>query len=79
MKYPVHTLLMTLFLQLFPDNAHAYIDPGTGSIVIQVLIAGFLGAVFILRTFWSKITGLFSSKTKQGFSDSDEDKIQADD
>ncbi len=30
-------------------NPMAYIDPGTGSLVIQALIAGFLGALFALR------------------------------
>lgn len=36
-------------------NIHAYIDPGTGSLIIQVLIASFFGALFLLKVFWGKV------------------------
>jgi hypothetical protein len=36
-----------------PTRAHAYIDPGTGSFIIQALIAGFLGALFYFN-FYSR-------------------------
>lgn len=42
-----------------------YLDPGTGSILIQVILASVLGFLFIIRTkiasafkwLWNKITG----------------------
>jgi hypothetical protein len=37
----------------------AYLDPGTGSIILQSLVAGFMGAMFVIKLFWSKITGFF--------------------
>jgi hypothetical protein len=33
----------------------AYIDPGTGSMIIQILVATFAGALIATRTYWSKI------------------------
>jgi hypothetical protein len=33
----------------------AYLDPGSGSIILQVLIAALLGASFFLRGFWMKL------------------------
>jgi len=45
----------------------AYLDPGTGSFILQVLAAGFLGGLFAVKTFWNNITTFFSnlvSKTK---------------
>ncbi len=33
----------------------AYIDPGTGSFLIQMLIAGIVGAGFVIRMFWESI------------------------
>lgn len=33
----------------WPSPAHAYIDAHTGSLLLQSLIAGFLGAAFTLR------------------------------
>ncbi len=41
----------------------AYIDPGTGSVFFQMLIAGILGGVYLIRgyirTFFSKVRALF--------------------
>ncbi len=31
--------------------ANAYLDPGTGSIIIHALIAGFVGAVFVIKIY----------------------------
>ncbi len=36
-----------------------YIDPGTGSYVLQVVAAGVLGAMFALKMFWHRIAGFF--------------------
>lgn len=37
----------------------AYIDPGSGSILVQVILASCIGGVAI---FWSKIKALFAGK-----------------
>jgi hypothetical protein len=37
----------------------AYIDPGTGSYVLQMALAGLLGAGYTLRRFWGTIVGWF--------------------
>ena len=53
--------LIGLTVGLWPQPAHAYIDPGTGSFVIQGIIAAVVGASFALKVFWrrivSKVTG----------------------
>lgn len=41
-------------------NAHAYIDPGTGSYILQIVIAGLVGAAFTLKLFWRRIQLFFS-------------------
>ncbi len=33
----------------------AYIDPGTGVLIIQVAIAGAIGGLFALRAFWGRV------------------------
>lgn len=54
-----------LFL-IFAKRTYAYLDPGTGSYLFQVLIAGFVGGAFFIKTFWKNIsnfvTSLFSKK-----------------
>jgi hypothetical protein len=41
-------------------SGKAYLDPGSGSVLIQLLIAGLLGAAFILKVSWKKIKAFFS-------------------
>jgi len=41
-----------LALLVFQQPAHAYIDPGTGSLILQGLVALFVGAAFTLKTFF---------------------------
>ena len=40
--------------------ANAYIDPGTGSYVLQVVAAGLLAAAFMVKSFWNRIARGFS-------------------
>jgi len=35
--------------------AHAYIDPGSGSYVLQMALAGILAIVFSLKMFWQRL------------------------
>ncbi len=42
-----------------PAKAPAYLDPGTGSFVLQLLIAGFLGLVLAIKIFWNRIVTFF--------------------
>ncbi len=41
-----------------------YIDPGTGSYIIQVLIAGLLGFLFVIRNFLRTWGGKFLAMMK---------------
>ena len=40
-------LLSVFLLPLMLQDVHAYIDAGTGSLIIQILIAGFVGGLFL--------------------------------
>jgi hypothetical protein len=40
---------------LFPGYAYAYLDPGTGSILLQGLIAAIAGIAVAGRLYWSRI------------------------
>jgi hypothetical protein len=43
-------------------RAKEYLDPGSGSILIQLLVAAALGAAFAVKVYWKKIKGLFGKK-----------------
>ena len=36
---------------------HAYIDPGSGSYFLQLLIAGLLAGLYSLKIYWAKVRG----------------------
>jgi hypothetical protein len=42
-------------------KAHAYFDPGTGSMVLQLLLASILGFLFTLKTYWEKLKGFLKN------------------
>ena len=45
-------------------NKLAYLDPGSGSFLLQLLIAALLAAGIALRASWGKIKGLFGVKSE---------------
>ena len=58
MNFPV-------FLSVLP-----YLDPGSGSILVQVIIAALIGVGVFVRSQWANIKKLFGGKPSD---DSDED------
>ncbi len=40
-------------------SGHAYLDPGSGSFILQLLLAALVGSLFILKSYWKKITDFF--------------------
>ena len=42
-----------------------YIDPGSGSYLVQVIIAGVLGIAFYFKTIWLKVKTFFSGRKKE--------------
>ena len=39
---------------LFVSDAYAYIDPGSGSLIIQVIIGALVGAGITIKVYWYK-------------------------
>ena len=49
----------------FPKADPLYLDPGSGSILIQLIIASALGAALIVKTSWSRIKRFFGKKSSE--------------
>ena len=53
-----------LFLSvLFYGDLFSYIDPGTGSFLIQLLIAFFAGSLFFAKNFFKSAKNFFVKRT----------------
>jgi len=49
-------LAISLFFGQFSiSNAFAYIDPGSGSMIVQMLIGTLIGAGIAVKIYWQKI------------------------
>lgn len=55
-RHVVRGVAALLVILLVPGQLHGqYLDPGSGSILIQVLLGGFVGLAAILKLYWHKI------------------------
>jgi len=48
-------VIIAVFLFLPVASAFAYVDPGTGSMIVQAVIAALVGGAAILGAFWRKL------------------------
>ena len=63
-RYNSNLLICLLFL--FPKLAYAYIDPGTGSMLVQALLAVLAAVSVSLGLFWRRIRSYFSRLLNRG-------------
>jgi hypothetical protein len=55
-------MIVYLFSLLSPaPNIQAYLDPGSGSFIIQLIIGGIVGLLLVVRTFWGRIKLFFNN------------------
>jgi hypothetical protein len=54
-----------------------YLDPGSGSFIIQIAIAALLGLGVAIRASWSRIKKFFGMKSKSKDEDTDSDNAQS--
>jgi len=62
-------LIINIFILVTANNAHAYIDPGSGSIIIQAILGGIAAVGTTVTIYWSKIKKFFSKNKKNSTDD----------
>jgi hypothetical protein len=60
----VLNFLCIFSLLIWFQDAYAYLDPGTGSLVLQAVLAVFTGGLFVVKTYWQKIKSKLFSRNK---------------
>jgi hypothetical protein len=65
--------LLTIALSSLLGDKFAYLDPGSGSLLLQLLIAVLLGAGVALRAFRGKIKRLFGIKSEEEEDDGEDE------
>jgi hypothetical protein len=57
----VPVVLVVLFVGVgLSEHVFAYVDLGTGSYMLQLLVAGLFGAVFSAKSLWARVRAMFS-------------------
>lgn len=49
---------MFLFVSSLSGDLHAYLDPGTGSMVVQVILGGLVGGLALMKVYWKRLKAL---------------------
>lgn len=49
---------------MYPMPAAAYLDPGTGSLIIQGIVGALAAAAVTLKLYWHKFKALFRPRQK---------------
>ena len=60
LKYILLCLMLLNFTIAGLSEAAAYLDPGTGSIIFQGIIAAAATGLAVLATAWKNVTGFFA-------------------
>ena len=69
-----HLIFIVLFLSLIaPSVAFAYLDPGSGSMLLQLVLGGLAGLAVIAKLYWHRLLALFGMHSQQEESDSETD------
>ena len=69
----MYQFLFIGLLLSFSTSASAYLDPGTGSMILQGLIAGIAVAGFTIKTYWYKLRSMFGKSQPGSLLEEEED------
>ncbi len=73
----IRIAVMILGCTVLAAPSYAYLDPGTGSIILQSILAGVAVAMGVLRLYWYRLKAFFSGQSgKTEAQDSKESEIQ---
>ena len=56
----------------------SYLDPGSGSFILQILIAALVGGLFVIKMYWKRISDFFRNLFSKGRSDTGNEPDQSD-
>lgn len=59
-------MALVLFHMTLAAPAHAYLDPGAGSYLIQILLAAIVGLGFLLKLYWRRLTAAIRRLLSRG-------------
>lgn len=59
-------VVLALFYLIFPRKAYAYLDPGTGSYILQLIAATLFMGLYAVKLFWNNVKIFFKNLFSKG-------------
>ena len=59
-------IIFVVLLLLFVADTEAYLDPGTGSMLLQVILGGVAAVGVAIKLYWHKLRAAFGMGRKAG-------------
>ena len=58
-------IFLFIFNELFVSEAHAYLDPSSGTILIQAILGALVGVAVAAKIYWEKIKIILTNKFRK--------------
>jgi len=55
MNLLINTIILFSLLLIIARPAYAYLDPGSGSFILQIILGAVLGGLFTVKIYWQKL------------------------
>jgi uncharacterized membrane protein YjjB (DUF3815 family) len=68
-KIALRLVTIAAIASLLPSDASAYIDPSTGSLLVQSLLGAIAAGLVFGRTLWHRVKSLFRRRRRKGEED----------
>lgn len=62
-------IIITVLSLLFFTDTEAYLDPGTGSMLLQVILGGVAAVGVAIKLYWHKLRVAFGGKKQEASDD----------
>lgn len=56
---------MSLLLSDLSGPVYAYLDPGTGSVALQLILGGVVAVLATMRLYWDRLKGLIQRRASR--------------
>jgi len=64
LKFNITYFILIAVFTILASPAYAYIDPATGSMILQGIVLTFVAGWFMLKNYWLKIISIFIGCSK---------------
>ncbi len=64
--------VISVIISVDPQVVTGYIDPGTGSIILQAMVGAIAGVAIAVKLFWHRILKFFGVRKNSALDEDDE-------